>query len=103
MHSYKKSDNSNRQGNLCLHDKEGEYALVIGNPAFQYSSQEELDKAVKQESRKWISTGYEIFEELLEAGINISNNKEYYFSPKFYEDHPRGNVAKQKFPKGPKK
>ncbi len=89
--------------NLCVHDKEGEYALVIGNPAFQYLSQDELDRAVAQESRKWISEGYEIFEELLEASTRISKNEEYYFSDKFYEDHPRGQVAKRKFPKQPKK
>lgn len=89
--------------NLCMHDQAGEYALVIGNPAIQYSSQEELDKAVGAESRKWISIAYEIFNDLTDVMMTTDKNKEYYFSDKFYQEHPRGKVAKQKFPKEPKK
>ena len=86
--------------NLILHNKEGEYALVIGNPDIKYLSQKELDDKVVNESKKWISFAYDLFFELIEISKNLIDiDINYYFSNEFYKNNPRGKQAARKFPK----
>jgi hypothetical protein len=85
--------------NLILHNIEGEYSFVIGNPSILYSSQKELDVAVENESKRLIGNAFNIYMELYETSKKIHNNPEYYFSHEFYKKNPRGKQAKSKFPK----
>lgn len=98
---YQKVLNFKKTRNLVSHNQEGEYSLVIGNPSFRYSSQEELNKLMLQEAKKWILTAYEIFEKLIEISKTLSQNKDCYFSEDFYRKNPRGqtHTHKTKFPK----
>lgn len=93
--------NFKKARNLVSHNKEGEYSLIIGNPAFKYSSQEDLNNLVIIESKKWIKIAYELFVQLIEISKTLSENKDYYFSEKFYRENPRGQTPphKTKFPK----
>ena len=93
--------NFKKARNLVSHNQEGEYALIIGNPTFKYNSQEELNKLMLQESKKWIANAFEIFEKLIQIGKNLSKNKDDYLSEEFYRKNPRGqtHTHKTKFPK----
>ena len=89
--------------NLVLHNQEGEYALVIGNPSITYNSQDELDEKVIEEAKKWIQIGFDIFKDLNDKSKELNKNRDYYFSNDFYQKKPRGEQAKRKFPKDMKK
>ncbi|GEM_PF-5387912 len=89
-----------RARNLVLHSKEGEYALILGNQDFKYSNQEELDKFVLTESRKWISNARVIFDKLSDICVETCKNPDYYFSEEFYKKNPRGKIAQKEFPNG---
>ena len=84
---------------LVLHSPEGEYALVLGNQALHYSSQEQLDKHAETQATKAIASAYEIFLKLIEVAAKVGKEREEYFTPDFYRKNPRGKVAQQKYPK----
>jgi len=95
---YQKVLNFKKARNLLIHNQEGEYALVIGNPKITYNSQEELDNKTIEEAKKWIGVGFDIFKDLIEKSGELDKKKDYYFSREFYQKYPRGNQAKSKFP-----
>ena len=88
---------------LVLHSTEGEYALVLGNNSFSYSSQSELDALAQEEAKKAIASAHEIFLELIETNNRLGKNAARFFTKEFYEKNPRFKVTQQKFPKAVKK
>lgn len=93
--------------NLAVHSYEGEYALIIGNEEVEIKSQEDLEKAVIEESKKWIDIAFKLKNEITqiedEIRKNTRENPDYYLTTEYYEESNRDKLFQRKYPKLGKK
>lgn len=93
-----------RARDLVLHENSAHYALISPTESKEIEKTEEYDKFAEDKANFWLKEAEKIESELTDKFREIrEKGRDYYFSPAFYNDHPRSKINERKYPKPPSK